>query len=587
MSQKQLSTDQLTLQHFWQVGLLFKRNFYLSFFIPLSALLINTVAPFIVGKILASLLLPHQNINGYITAFLIAGSGAYLANRIGFIGFMTWQPYVTAHLQRECLEMLLQRGMAFHNDQVSGKLVSYAIDYPNAYNQLATTFFTNLVPFAVTIVSGIAIITYSSPLLGLLMSAMSVLAIGSGVAFRHKMAPYRARRIKSNKDVISHLADTIVNVQSVKTFAHEPYELISHEKFSDKLLQSRVHDWRKFALNGTNRIGGLLVFEFAFILLLVALVHRDPTLLAAGIFAFSYTVTLTNRLFDVGNILRMIEESLTLAEPITRAMQDIPEVIDAPAAKTLQVKSGAVNLKNVHFKYNDSTATDAVFNDLTLVIRPGEKVGLVGPSGGGKSTDTKLLLRFEDIQSGSIGIDDQDIAQVTQASLRAAIAYVPQESLLFHRSVEENISYGHVGATKAMIVNAAKDAYAHDFIMSLPEGYQTVVGERGVKLSGGQRQRIAIARAMLKDAPILLLDEATSALDSESEKVIQEALGELMRGRTALVIAHRLSTIQRMDRIIVLDKGRIVEDGSHEQLLERKGLYAKLWTHQSGGFIES
>jgi ATP-binding cassette subfamily B protein len=252
----------------------------------------------------------------------------------------------------------------------------------------------------------------------------------------------------------------------------------------------------------------------------------------------------------------------------------------------LVVQDGRIDCTNVRFRYADSTADDYIFDGLNLHIEPGQKIGLVGHSGGGKSTLTRLLLRFDEITDGSITIDGQDICAVTQASLRAQISYVPQEPLLFHRSIRENIAYGNTAATQQEVERAAQLAYAHDFIIKLSDGYNTVVGERGVKLSGGQRQRIAIARAMLKNAPILVLDEATSALDSESEKAIQKALWELMDGKTAVVIAHRLSTIQKMDRILVLDDGTIVEDGSHKQLLAQDGIYAKLWAHQSGGFIE-
>ncbi len=217
---------------------------------------------------------------------------------------------------------------------------------------------------------------------------------------------------------------------------------------------------------------------------------------------------------------------------------------------------------------------------------PGQKVGLVGHSGSGKTTLTRLLLRFSDVDKGTVSIDDQDISAITQASLRRAIAYVPQEPLLFHRSLRENIAYGRPDATDKQIREAARKAHALEFIDKLSSGLDTMVGERGVKLSGGQRQRIVIARAILKDAPILVLDEATSALDSESEQLIQASLAELMKGRTTVVIAHRLSTIQKMDRIIVLEDGKIIEDGSHASLLAKKGTYAGLWAHQSGGFIE-
>jgi ATP-binding cassette subfamily B protein len=227
-----------------------------------------------------------------------------------------------------------------------------------------------------------------------------------------------------------------------------------------------------------------------------------------------------------------------------------------------------------------------LFRDFNLTVRSGEKIGLVGHSGSGKTTFTKLLLRFVDVDSGAVRIDGQDIRTVRQSDLHDHIAYVPQEPLLFHRSLRENIAYGKPNATDEEIHRAARDARAAEFIETLPKGYETTVGERGVKLSGGQRQRIAIARAVLKDAPILILDEATAALDSESELLIQEALWKLMKGRTAIVIAHRLSTIQKMDRIIVMEEGRIVEEGTHKQLLRRKGTYAKLWAHQSGGFLE-
>ena len=236
---------------------------------------------------------------------------------------------------------------------------------------------------------------------------------------------------------------------------------------------------------------------------------------------------------------------------------------------------------------HDEGQGDTLFHDFSLTVNPGEKIGLVGSSGSGKTTLTKLLLRFADIDSGEIAIDGQDIAEVTQASLREQIAYVPQEPLLFHRSVRENIAYGRPDATDTEIEKAAKKAGAYDFIVNLQDGFDTLVGERGVKLSGGQRQRIAIARAILKNAPILILDEATSALDSESEALIQKSLETLMKNRTSIVIAHRLSTIAKLDRIIVLENGRIVEDGTHDQLLAKKrGVYAKLWARQSGGFIE-
>jgi ATP-binding cassette subfamily B protein len=286
-------------------------------------------------------------------------------------------------------------------------------------------------------------------------------------------------------------------------------------------------------------------------------------------------------------MVRQLEAVAGDAQEMTELFEQPPRIQDEPFAKKTHIRKGRIDFKDVAFQYEDAAAGQSnLFDGFDLHVDSGEKIGLVGPSGGGKTTITRLLLRFVDIQRGAITVDGQDIRALRQQSLRQGIAYVPQEPVLFHRSIKENIAYGKPGASDAQVISAAKKSFAHDFIKGLPDGYDTLVGERGVKLSGGQRQRIAIARAMLADAPVLVLDEATSALDSESERVIQQALWELMKDRTAVVIAHRLSTIQRMDRIVVLDEGRIVEEGSHKSLLRKNGLYATLWRHQSGGFID-
>jgi ATP-binding cassette subfamily B multidrug efflux pump len=269
----------------------------------------------------------------------------------------------------------------------------------------------------------------------------------------------------------------------------------------------------------------------------------------------------------------------TLARP--RAVEDRPDAVP------LQVTRGEVRFENVSFGYGKPTP---VIDNFHLTVRPGEKIGLIGPSGAGKSTVVNLLLRFYDLAGGRILIDGQDIAEVTQDSLRSQIGMVTQDTSLLHRSVRDNILYGRPGASDEEMIQAAQRAQAHEFIKGLADlqgrrGYDAMVGERGVKLSGGQRQRVAIARVMLKDAPILLLDEATSALDSEVEAAIQASLNDLMRGKTVIAIAHRLSTIAAMDRLIVLEHGRVVEEGDHHSLLAKGGLYARLWSHQSGGFL--
>jgi ABC-type multidrug transport system fused ATPase/permease subunit len=296
----------------------------------------------------------------------------------------------------------------------------------------------------------------------------------------------------------------------------------------------------------------------------------------------TYLIFLFNQVWDFGRLIRTIYEQLANAKEMVQIMDRQIEIQDMPKAKKLKVSNGAIDFEDVAFSY---VSERDVLRHFSLSIKPGEKVALVGSSGAGKSTVTKLLLRFFDLTDGRISVDGQDIAKVTQDSLRINMALVPQDPLLFHRTLKENIRYGDPKATDEDVIAAAKQAHCHEFITALPEGYESLVGERGVKLSGGERQRVAVARAILMNAPILILDEATSSLDSESEALIQDALKKLMKGKTVIAIAHRLSTIMQMDRIIVMQDGRVVDEGKHEDLLTRDGLYKSLWSIQAGGFL--
>ena len=296
-----------------------------------------------------------------------------------------------------------------------------------------------------------------------------------------------------------------------------------------------------------------------------------------------YVFTAFELVWNIGRNMRRIMEAVANAQEMIEIFETPVEVQDVQYPQKCQIARGAMDIKNITFGY---TKDANVFENFSLSIAPGEKVGLVGHSGSGKSTITKLLLRFADVERGEILIDGQNIAHIKQDDLRRNISYVPQEPMLFHRSLAENIAYAKPNATQEEIVQAAKKAHAHEFIVQLKDGYDTLVGERGVKLSGGERQRVAIARAMLKDAPILILDEATSALDSVSERHIQKAFETLMQDKTTIVIAHRLSTIQKMDRIIVFDKGHIVEEGAHDNLLSKRGTYFTFWQEQTAQVLD-
>lgn len=579
--------DHETVRIFWQASLPYKALMLRGLLYPLGLVFSGVIGPLCISKALAALMLPQGRPMQYFTMFAIASALGLTFNRIGHPAIVRFQAHVSRDIHKMALETLLKRSIGFHANNIGGKLVSDATDYPIAFARLHDAVVTSMGSLGIPLVIGSLVIFVESWQLGIYMVITTAIIVGLGVRDSHRMTLRKVERVKAHKNVTAHLADTVTNIQTAKTFSREESELDQHVTLGNRLLESRIADWTTMSTKGNNRLIILAVLQALLMYTIIYKVQHSPELLGVGIFIFSFTLMLSNRLFEVNMLIRNVEESLLQAMPMTQIILESPEIQDAPGAKPLVVRAGRIDLNNVSFAYPDGGQQSHIFSALSLSITPGEKVGLVGPSGGGKSTLTKLLLRFEDIAEGSIEIDAQNIAMVTQASLRANISYVPQEPLLFHRTIAENIAYGKPNATEADIIAAAKQAHAHEFITKLADAYDTIVGERGVKLSGGQRQRIAIARAILKDAPILILDEATSALDSESEVLIQEALWKLMEKRTTIVIAHRLSTIQKMDRIVVLKDGAISEEGKHTQLLRQHGLYAKLWKHQSGGFIES
>ncbi len=576
-----------TVRLYWRATMRHKKLFWLSILQPVAALGIGTVVPFFASQTLASSL-HHTGAFWHNMLWLcIAIVVSVVLDRIGFLAFTKLQAHVAYDLQHDVVVAVLNRGLRFHNNIVGGKLVSDAIDFPDVYLALSSVVMTSGGPLLLSVIFGLIIIAVGSWQLGLYLLFLVVITLIWAYRESTKRYSLRNTRLQASKALISHISDSIVNAATVKTFAAEARETHASDSLGRTLRELRVHDWQRATVNGSNRMGFLLGGLAGLLLFVYLFSSNDTTSLGVGIFAFSYTMSLVMRLFDINTITRNVEEAFLKASPMAQILSEEYEVKDADDAEALKVKQGSIDFNNVSFSYTEKHSNQTVFSKLNLHIKPGEKVGLVGPSGGGKTTLTRLLLRFDDVQDGSIEVDGHDIREVTQTSLRDAVGYVPQEPLLFHRTILENISYGRPTASVTAVKKAAHLAYADEFITRLPNEFDTIVGERGVKLSGGQRQRVAIARAILKNAPILVLDEATSALDSESEKLIQDAMWELLRGKTAVIIAHRLSTIQRMDRIIVLDDGKIVEEGTHDALLSKKnGTYARLWKHQSGGFLQ-
>jgi ATP-binding cassette, subfamily B, bacterial len=493
-----------------------------------------------------------------------------------------------AYLQRKVFANFLSKDYDFYTNTYFGSLGAQAMQLREAYNNQYNIIFFNEIPRTLVIVfGGIIVIAAHSVSLALVtlvaMSAVLGFTIFSG-RWRLKW-----RRIVSeeNSNLAGKIGDALTHAPAVKSFAAEDYE--------ERRILGNLRIWERaqyisWALNTPADTGRYFLVACATALLLVmtASMYQDGIISIAIVTVVQlYVIKMIAATVTIGEIIKTYEQAMGSAYQPIRTMMIEPTVTDtAKPIKLPKQKKYSVAFENVTYKYDNTSDSAVAIKNFDLEVKPGEKVGLVGYSGSGKTTLTKLLLRFMDIQEGTISVAGTDIKSVAQKDLRKHIAYVPQEPILFHRSVFENIAYGRPEAGDKAVRSAAKLAYVDEFVDDLPERYDTLVGERGVKLSGGQRQRVAIARAILKDAPILVLDEATSALDSRSEQLIQKALWRLMKDRTALVIAHRLSTIQRMDRIVVMDKGKVVQVGTHQQLLkDKKGIYAELWAHQSGGYI--
>ncbi len=472
---------------------------------------------------------------------------------------------------------------SFFVNTFSGSLVTKSRRLITAFEVMHGELVYSFLP-TVIVLSGVLFVLFrESMALGLVFASWVVMYIIILSLFLKKKVFLDTLEAESDSRVSAVLADIFGNILAVKFFSATKYEFNKFKEVtkdsSAKIKDSMFYGAR---IEAFLAVLGFLV-QGTVLYLMIVLWSKNQ--ISTGVFVLtqSYLMIVFDKLWDFGNSLKKFMKSASDMKEIFNIFETVPDILDPEKPEKLQMTEGNIVFDNVSFNYKNGKE---VFENFNLNIKKGERVGLVGHSGAGKSTIVALILRFMDLNAGSIKIDGQDIRNVTQDDLRSSISYVPQESILFHRSIRENIAYGKQDATEEEIKEAAKKAHADEFIVKLQYGYDTMVGERGVKLSGGERQRVAIARAMLKDAPILILDEATSSLDSISEHYIQEAFDELMKDKTSIVIAHRLSTIQKMDRILVLDAGKIVEEGTHKELLAKNGYYAELWNHQTGGFLE-
>jgi ATP-binding cassette subfamily B protein len=579
-----------TLSWYWRIARERRWWFIAGFFFYGLGVVFANVFPPIVYKNLVDIIAKGVGSvgSGDVWMWLWVLVGLRIADFVSFraadVTLVFSQSRTLRDLASFTFDNLQKHSYDFFSNRFSGSLVSQARRYVEAFSTLHDTAIFSVWINAVMFFGMFVSIFLFSPVLAIFFLVSMAVVILVVIPLLKKRWMYDELEAAEDSKVTGRLSDVITNALTVKMFSSSGYESKSFFEHASGQERVRRKSWWAFIVLSTVQNGLLTSLQILGLFLSVWLWYRGEITPGTVVLMQTYLLSVFHIAWDLTHSFSRILKAFANAREMVEIFELPQGIADPEHPEPCRIREGSIEFSGVSFTYDGG---DEVFRNFSFSVRTGEKVGLVGPSGGGKSTITKLLLRFADPQEGLIRIDGQDIRTIRQDDLRRAIAYVPQDPLLFHRSLRENIGYGNLDAAETDIVEAAKRAHAHEFIAGLEKGYETLVGERGIKLSGGQRQRIAIARAILKNAPILMLDEATSALDSESEHVIQLALGELMEGKTAIVIAHRLSTIRKLDRIIVLGgDGKVAEEGTHDELLGRDGLYAKLWNRQTGGFID-
>lgn len=508
-----------------------------------------------------------------IVVFIIRGLAfygqSYLMHYVG--------QRVIIDIRKAVFEKLQRLGLEFYDKNKTGTIMSYVTNDVGALQTAMVENVVEMVTESVILIASIVMMVYLDWRLFLVTFSTFPIVLLFIDQFGKRIRKSGSRIQEATADITSVLQETVSSARVIKSFVREQYEIDRFDRENVKNFRANMK-YAQLSATLTPTIEFVAAVGVTIILWYGGNSVIDGKISAGSLVAFlTYAVNISNPIKRLSRVIGNIQKALAAAQRVFGVL-DLPETIqNAPDAKLLPMVKGNVRFNNVSFEYNPG---EQVLNNMSFEVNPGEMIAFVGPSGAGKSTVASLLPRFYDVTDGSITIDGEDIRRVTLDSLREQVGIVPQETVLFNGSVYDNILYGRLDATKEEVEAAAKAANAHNFIMELPQGYNTMLGDRGVNISGGQRQRISIARAILKNPQILILDEATSALDTESERVVQEALDRLMVGRTAFVIAHRLSTIKNADKIMVLEKGSLVEQGTHDELMARNGLYAHLYKIQ-------
>jgi len=479
------------------------------------------------------------------------------------------------------LQKLQYHSYKFFSENMSWSLISKFRKGVSAFEKLSDIFWWQILPFITNVTIILIIIGAQNIWISIWIFIVILIFTRLQYVLYKYIHPYQEKANALDSEQGGLLSDLIINNHTIKLFASEKKEERKYAKLNYDTAHARKIQYHKSIWIWGSSAAIWIILEIGIMYLAIRMWWNGTISLGMIVLLQTYILRLIDFLWGIGQTLRHTFIAISEASEILQII-DTPHEIQDKSSKKLKLQHGAISFNNVNFSYGENQ----IFHDLNFHIKPGERVALVGESGSGKTTITKLLFRLYDIQKGEILIDDQNIAEVTQESLRSSMSMIPQDPILFHRSIRENIAYGKPNASDEEIIAAAKMARCHEFISHLKDGYETLVGERGIKLSWGERQRVAIARAILENKQIIVMDEATSALDSESEFLIQEAIEELMQNKTLLIIAHRLSTIMKMDKIIVMDQGKIAEKGSHKELLAKdNGIYKKLRNIQSGGFI--
>ena len=554
----------------------------------------DVMVPVFAGRLVDALALPDRAEGRRAAVWAVGGMtglglGVVAGRHWTFLAITRFTLRIMTGAARDAFARVQRMSTDWHANNFAGATVRKVSRGMWALDTLDDNLLLALLPSLLVLAGSTVVLGLRWPAMGALVAAGSAcyVALAATGSLRY-VAP--AARLSNRLDtaVGALLADAVTGNAVVKSFGAETREDARLASLLDKWSRRTRRFWVRGTNNGSVQATVLLFLRIGVVGAGVALWWEDRATPGDVAWVLTTYLVVHGYLRDVGQQVAVLQRAVNELHDMAALDGEAPGVLDRPGARPFRAGPGEIVLRDVRFGYGPARDPGApLFDGLSLRVAPGERIGLVGPSGSGKTTLVKLMQRLYDVDAGRVLIDGHDVRDVTQESLRAGIALVPQDPALFHRSLAENIAYGRPDATRGEIERAARLANAHDFISRLPRGYATPVGERGIKLSGGERQRVALARAFLADAPVLILDEATSSLDSESEALIQDAMLRLMRGRTAVVIAHRLSTVRALDRILVFDRGRVVEDGSHEALMGRNGTYRRLFTTQASGLAET